>query len=173
MRHRNLRTVGLRNWVHHQCPYHRDVDARSNHSRDPLLKVLTPTNMRNFTPFMVSTDGLLGKEASPLLKKLSSLLAEKWEKLYSKVCDYVHACMSIAIVQATNLCICCSWMPMRSKMNHHWPPPPPSQRQRSASSVTKATISLPRPNYHLNPWLNIPPSQPCPHSKPQTGIAHI
>jgi hypothetical protein len=29
---------------------------------------------------MVSTDGLLGREAKTLLKKLSSVLAEKWQK---------------------------------------------------------------------------------------------
>ena len=35
---------------------------------------------RYFSPFAVSTDGLLGKEANILLKKLSIRLAEKWEK---------------------------------------------------------------------------------------------
>jgi hypothetical protein len=30
-----------------------------------------------FTPFVVSTDGLIGKEAKTLLKKLSTLLADK------------------------------------------------------------------------------------------------
>jgi hypothetical protein len=34
---------------------------------------------------VVSTDGLIGKEAKTLLKKPYSLLAEKWEKLYAKV----------------------------------------------------------------------------------------
>jgi hypothetical protein len=38
---------------------------------------------------VVSTDALIGKEAKTLLKKLSSLLAEKWEKPYSVVCGYV------------------------------------------------------------------------------------
>jgi hypothetical protein len=51
----------------------------------------------HFTPFVVSIDGLLGKEAKTLLKKLSSiLLAEKWEKSYSEslcvatVCQCSH-----------------------------------------------------------------------------------
>jgi hypothetical protein len=60
---------------------------------------------RHFTPFVVSTDGLIGKETKTLLKKLSSLLAEKWEKPYSVVCGYVNAQMSIAIVRATHLCL--------------------------------------------------------------------
>jgi hypothetical protein len=54
---------------------------------------------------VVSTDGLIGKEAKALLKKLSSFLAEKWEKPYSVVCGYVNAQMSIAIVRATHLCL--------------------------------------------------------------------
>jgi hypothetical protein len=60
---------------------------------------------RHFTPLVVSTNGLLGKEAKTLLKKLSSVLAEKWEKLYAEVRGYVNAWMSIAIVQATHLCL--------------------------------------------------------------------
>jgi hypothetical protein len=40
---------------------------------------------------VVSTDGLLGKEAKTLLKKMFALLAKKWEKLYSEVCGYANA----------------------------------------------------------------------------------
>jgi hypothetical protein len=50
---------------------------------------------------VVSTGGLIGKEVIILLKRLSSLLAEKWEKPYSVVRGYVNAQMSIAIVRAT------------------------------------------------------------------------
>jgi hypothetical protein len=67
-----------------------DVDAASNRSKDPH-KVLNThkrekkkkypeaclEQRRHFTPFVVSTDGLLGREAKTLLKKLSSVLAEK------------------------------------------------------------------------------------------------
>jgi hypothetical protein len=35
-------------------------------------------------------DGLLGKEAKILLRKLSAMLAEKWEKPCSEVCGYVN-----------------------------------------------------------------------------------
>jgi hypothetical protein len=60
---------------------------------------------RHFSPFLASADGLLGKEAKILLRKLSAMLAEKWEKPYSEVYGYVNALMSIAIVRATHLCI--------------------------------------------------------------------
>ena len=95
-----------------------DTDAKSNLSKDPA-KVLEAherekkkkyleaclAQRRHFTPFVVSADGLLGKEAKTLLKKLSTLLAAKWGKLYSEVCGYVNARMSIAIVRATHLCL--------------------------------------------------------------------
>jgi hypothetical protein len=77
---------------------------------------------RHFSPFVVSTDGLLGKEAKILLRKLSSMLAEKWEKPYSEVCGYVNARMSIArmsiaIVRATHLCIRGSRIPTGKMCN--------------------------------------------------------
>ncbi len=69
---------------------------------------------------MVSTDGLLGKEAKTLLKKLSSVLSEKWGKSYSEVCGYVNARMSIAIVRATHLCLRGSRVPA-SRMSNRRP----------------------------------------------------
>jgi hypothetical protein len=65
---------------------------------------------------VVSKDGLFGtKEAKTLLKKLSSLLAEKWEKPYSEVCGYVNA-QIIAVMRATHFCLCGSRIPT-SKMS--------------------------------------------------------
>jgi hypothetical protein len=72
---------------------------------------------RHFTPFVVSTDGLIGKEAKTFLKKLSSLLAEKWENPYSVVCGYVNAQVSISIVRATHRCLRGSRIPT-SHMSH-------------------------------------------------------
>jgi hypothetical protein len=75
---------------------------------------------RHFSPFVVSTDGLIGKEAKAVLQKLSSLLAKKWGKPYSEVCGYVNARMSIAIVRATQLCLRCSRIPT-SRMSNRFP----------------------------------------------------
>jgi hypothetical protein len=70
-----------------------DIDAKSNRSKDSFKVLATHDHVKekkyieaclgqrcHFSPFMVSADGLLGKEAKTLLKKLSALLAEKWEK---------------------------------------------------------------------------------------------
>jgi hypothetical protein len=110
-----------------------DVDAKSNRSKTPI-KVLAAherekkrkyleaclEQRRHFSPFVVSTDGLFGIEAKTILKKLSSLLAEKWEKPYSEVCGYVNARMSIAVVRATHLCLRGSRIPT-SKMSKRLP----------------------------------------------------
>ena len=95
-----------------------DLDAKSYQSRSPE-KVLAEQERekkrkhlsncldmrRNFTPFVVSTDGMYGKEAKTLLQHLSRKLAAKWQKPYSQVCGYVFARMSVAIVRATHLCL--------------------------------------------------------------------
>jgi hypothetical protein len=72
-----------------------DLDAKTNISRSPM-KVLAQherekkrkyleaclDQRRHFSPFVVSTDGLIGKEAQTMLKKLSARLAEKTGKSY-------------------------------------------------------------------------------------------
>jgi hypothetical protein len=102
-----------------------DTDAKSYRSRDPH-KVLASQEAekkkkylqacleqrRHFTPFVVSTDGLIGQEAGELLKRLSLRLAEKWERPYSVVRGFVNARMSIAIVRATHLCLRGSRVPL-------------------------------------------------------------
>jgi hypothetical protein len=111
-----------------------DVDAKSNRSKDSD-KVLSAhgrekkkkylgtclEQRRHFSPFVVSTDGLLGKEAKILLRKLSAMLAEKWEKPYSEVCGYVNARMSIAIFRATHRCIRGSRIPTGKMCNRRLP----------------------------------------------------
>jgi formate dehydrogenase maturation protein FdhE len=107
-----------------------DVDAKSQRSKDPL-KVLEAQERekkkkylescleqrQHFSPFAASTDGLLGKESRTLLKKLSALLAEKWEKPYSEICGYVNARMSIAMVRATHLWLRGSRIPTSQMSN--------------------------------------------------------
>jgi hypothetical protein len=99
-----------------------DLDAKSNksrnlekvlaaHEREKKKKYLKPClNMfllswYHVPPFVVSTDGLFGKEAKIVLTRLALMLTEKWGKPYSEVCGYVNARMSIAIVYATHLVV--------------------------------------------------------------------
>jgi hypothetical protein len=55
--------------------------------------------------FVCSTDGLLGHEAETFAKHLAAKLANKLLKIYSQVCGYAKARLSIAIVRATHLCL--------------------------------------------------------------------
>jgi hypothetical protein len=62
-------------------------------------------NRRHFTPFVLSVDGLLGREDKTFAKRLAAKLAGKWQKPYSQVCGHVKARLSIAAVRATHLCL--------------------------------------------------------------------
>jgi hypothetical protein len=95
-----------------------NTDAKSYRHRDPSKVIATQEKekkrkylepcleqRRHFTPFVCSTDGLLGREAQTFAKRLAAKLASKWQKTYSQVCGYVKARLSIAIVRATHLCL--------------------------------------------------------------------
>ena len=57
----------------------------------------------NFTPIVLSVDGLLHREAEHFLKRIAANLAHKWEKTYSQTCGYVRARLAFAIIRATRL----------------------------------------------------------------------
>ena len=66
---------------------------------------------QNFTPFVLSADGLLAYEAVQFVRRLSSLLADHWQQPYSVVCGWIRARLSIAAVCATHLTLCGSRIP--------------------------------------------------------------
>ena len=55
----------------------------------------------NFTPFVLSVDGLLQRKASHLIKHLAS----KWEKHFSEVLAYVCSRHSFASIRSASLCL--------------------------------------------------------------------
>ena len=59
----------------------------------------------NFTPFVLSVDGLLQREASHFVKRLSASLASKWEKSFSDVLAFVHSRLQFASVRSTSMCL--------------------------------------------------------------------
>ena len=60
---------------------------------------------RNFTPFVISVDGMIGKEAKSFLKQLAYVCVEKWDITYSKVRGYLNAKISIACLRAAHRCL--------------------------------------------------------------------
>ena len=59
----------------------------------------------NFTPIVLSVDGLLHREAEHFLKRMAANLAHKRDKHYSQTCGYVRARQAFAIIRATSLCL--------------------------------------------------------------------
>jgi hypothetical protein len=84
---------------------HKDPDkVLVQHKREKKCSYLEPClkQRRHFTPFVVSTDGLLGREAT-FFQQLSNILSERWHQPYFVVCGFVKSQMSIAMTQATHL----------------------------------------------------------------------
>jgi hypothetical protein len=110
-----------------------DTDSKSHCKRTPF-KVLESQekekkrkclgafleNRRHFTPFVRSVDGLLGREAKTLAKRLAVKLAGKWQKPYSQACGYVKATLSMAAVRATHLCLRGSRVPAHNISTRFW-----------------------------------------------------
>ena len=60
---------------------------------------------KSFVPLVFSADGLRGKEASAAMKRLASLLADKWQRQYSEMCGYVRSRMAISLAHSLSHCI--------------------------------------------------------------------
>eukprot|EP00978_Attheya_sp_CCMP212_P032240 scaffold124880_cov38-Attheya_sp.AAC.2 len=70
---------------------------------------------RDFTPYVLSVDGMLVTEAKELNKRLAGKIANLWKTTYSKVCcGWVNARISIATLRATtHLCLRGSRVPIK------------------------------------------------------------
>jgi hypothetical protein len=75
-----------------------DTDAKSYRNKDPQ-KILEA--WCHFTPFIVSVDGLVGKDAR--MVTLAENQGQKMGKLYSHLCGFLQAQFSIMIVRASHI----------------------------------------------------------------------
>jgi hypothetical protein len=98
----------------HQNPY----DVLRKQEKEKKKKYLNACldQQRSFVPFVVSTDGLLGREAKNLVKHIALRPTSKWQRHYSVIRGFVNARINLAILRATNLCIRGSRVPA-SKMS--------------------------------------------------------
>ena len=60
---------------------------------------------RTFTPLVYSVDGMACKEARSFEKRIASLLADKWDRSYSKLVGYVRGRMAMSILRSNNVCL--------------------------------------------------------------------
>ena len=56
-----------------------------------------------FTPFVVSADGLLHRETNHFVKHIAASLATKWD--YSETFSFVRTRLSFAILRSASLCL--------------------------------------------------------------------
>jgi hypothetical protein len=66
-----------------QNPITRVIRTRSSPSRSEKKKKQLDACLeqrKHYTPFVISTDGLVGRKAAKLLKRLALRLTEKWER---------------------------------------------------------------------------------------------
>ena len=59
----------------------------------------------SFTPFVLSIDGLLAREAQFVVRRFADKLSTKWGKPYGKVMGWVRTRLSFAILRATSRCV--------------------------------------------------------------------
>ena len=75
---------------------------------------------RHFSPFVALVDGMLGVEATETLKRISSRLATKLRKPYSRKYGYIKSRIAINLVHTTYQCIQGSRV-MAHRISVHWP----------------------------------------------------
>ena len=59
----------------------------------------------SFTPFVLSVDGLLAREADLTLQRFADKLSRKWDKPYAEIMGWMRTRLSFAILRATNYCV--------------------------------------------------------------------
>ena len=57
---------------------------------------------KDFCPFVVTRDGVTGRAAENVMRRIASTLADRWEMHYSRTSYFVRSRMSIAILRSSN-----------------------------------------------------------------------
>ena len=77
----------------------------SSQEKKRMYKKAVEDRRGTFTPFLLSVDGLLHKEASHFIKHMATALSSKWDKAYSIISSYVRSWLAFAGVRAVSLCL--------------------------------------------------------------------
>jgi hypothetical protein len=110
-----------------------DTDAPSQRNMDPakILKKhekakkakyndLCIARRRTFTPLVFTVDGLHGVEASAAMKRVATLLKDKWCQPFSQVAGYVRSRLSVALARSTSRCLRADRNPIVRKPEAAW-----------------------------------------------------
>ena len=87
---------------------HRTVSAvLSTAEKEKKTKYAHAAQARHasFSPFVVSVDGVMAREAQFMVQRLADRLSTRWSKPYSEVMGWLQTRLSFAILRATNRCV--------------------------------------------------------------------
>ena len=99
MRVVNTDATSYRSKTPKKCLETAEKEKKKNHI-DACLR-----QRREFNPFIVSADVLLGVESEATLKRTTSRLVTKWKESYSHTCGYTKSRVAITLIRATHRCI--------------------------------------------------------------------
>ena len=60
---------------------------------------------RHFTPFIVSCEGMKGKETDTFIRRLAQRLSKKWHRPHSRTVGFIRSRFAISLVRAKNRCL--------------------------------------------------------------------
>jgi hypothetical protein len=91
--------------VYPECDSHKKKPIatlllQQENEKKKKYKTVTEAQGKFFTPFVVTTDGIIAKEGQQLLKTVGRKLAEKWDKPESDTMAFVRRKMSVAVARA-------------------------------------------------------------------------
>ena len=77
----------------------------SSQEKKKMYKTAVDDRRGTFSPFVLSVDGLLHKEASHFLRYMATVLSFKWDKAFSIASSYVRSRLAFAGVRGVSLCL--------------------------------------------------------------------
>ena len=75
----------------------------SSQEKKKMYKTAVDDRRGTFSPFVLSVDGLLHKEASHFLRHMATVLSFKWDKAFSIASSYVRSRLAFAGVRGVSL----------------------------------------------------------------------
>ena len=104
---------------HNQASYQKKPIAAviANHEREKRRKYARDAAERrmDFSPFVVTRDGVIGRAAENTMRRIASTLASRWDMHYSRTSYFVRSRISIAILRTTNHALYGARIPFRPK----------------------------------------------------------
>jgi hypothetical protein len=104
---------------HNQASYCKKPIASviANHEREKRRKYAREAaeQRKDFSPFVVTRDGIIGRAADNTMRRIASTLADRWDMHYSRTSYFVRSRISIAILRSTNHALYGARIPFRPK----------------------------------------------------------